>query len=496
MTRRLEGVCLALLLATGCVGTRALCPDEGGRPWSEVRSKHFRIQTNMAPEAATSTALELEKYRRALLLAWGSDFDPPGTVDVILLRNQNELNEFTQGRAAGYATVTERGPLLVLGGNSYLLEGSPDLRLQTHELAHYLSRFVLMRQPRWLAEGLAQYLETVHIKVRTNEAVLGRANGWDLGYVRAHGWLDLEELWQWDQRNPLSAAESQQHYSSAWLWVHYLLNIHPERFEDFQTRLARAEDPRRAWEASFRGVQDLKGELTTYVRTGRYSILTLPLPPVPTEVDVRPLEAADAHALRALLYLRSPGERAVEQRLAEARREVAQGLKEGPANVNATILAMQLDEEPARQVEVARALVAAHPQDGRAWNLLAAQLAAKGEMKEVEQARKRAAELLPDDAGILNSLAWHYVQTHEPAKGLAAAQRAVALAPGDSAILDTHAALLFQLDRCPEALGLQQRAMDTLHENASDAMRQELYKRLQAYEAKCGGAAPAAAAKP
>lgn len=71
-----------------------------------------------------------------------------------------------------------------MGGNGYVLEDSPDLRLQTHELAHYLSNFVLLRQPRWLAEGLARYLETIHVKPSTNEVVLGRVSGWDLGYVK------------------------------------------------------------------------------------------------------------------------------------------------------------------------------------------------------------------------------------------------------------------------------------------------------------------------
>ncbi|WP_044889523.1 tetratricopeptide repeat protein [Myxococcus hansupus] len=491
MTLRFTLVCLSLWLTTGCATSRALCPQEGGRPWYEVQSAHFRIQTNLSPEAATTTAMELEKHRRALLLAWGPDFDPPGTVEVILLRNLHELGEFTQGHAAGFAGTTERGPLLVMGGNGYLLEDSPDLRLQTHELAHYLSKFVLLRQPRWLAEGLAQYLETAHIKPSTNEVVLGRASGWDLGYVREHGWLDVSEMWAWDQKGQMSKSDVQWHYASSWLWVHYLFNIHPERMEDFQLRLARAEDPKKAWEASFQGVKDLQGELRTYVTSGRYSVLTMPLPPVPTLVDVRPMEPADVHAVRALLYLRSPGERTWEQRLENAKREVAQGLKEEPTNVAATILAARMgDGEVA--LEAVRAVVKAHPDNGYAWDLLASQLRGAAEMKEIEDARKRAAELLPDDANLLNNLAWHYAMTREPAKGLPAAARAVALAPGDSSILDTHASLLFQLDRCPEALGLQRRAMDMLHERAPDATRQELNQRLQRYQAHCGGTAPAA----
>ncbi|QSQ28460.1 DUF1570 domain-containing protein [Pyxidicoccus parkwayensis] len=477
------------MVATGCAGTRALCPQEGGRPWSEVQSTHFRIQTNLSPEAAKTTALELEKYRRALLLAWGPDFDPPGTVEVILVRNQSELDEFTQGHAAGFAGTTERGPLMAMAGNGFVLDDSPDLRLQTHELAHYLSTFVLLRQPRWLAEGLAQYLETIHIKVSTNEVVLGRAHRWNLGYVREHGFLGLEDLWAWEQRGLQSQSEQQQYYASAWLWVHYLMNMYPERFEDFQVRLAHAEEPKRAFEASFKGVQDWESGIVPYATAGRASLLTMALPPVPQQVDVRPLAAADVHAIRATMYLRAPGALTREQRQENAKREVAQGLKEDPTSVNATILAAQLDEK-AVSVDALRAVVKANPDNGRAWDLLAEHLGATSEeAMEVEGTRKRAAELLPNDARILNNLAWYYVQVQEPAKGLAAAQKAVSLAPGDSAVLDTHAALLFQLDRCPEALGMQRRALDMLHENASDAARAVLMQRLQKYQAKCGGTA-------
>ncbi|NMO19873.1 DUF1570 domain-containing protein [Pyxidicoccus fallax] len=486
--RRWEGLCLVLLLATGCAGSRALCPIEGGRPWSEVRSKHFRIQTNMTPEAATKTALELEKYRRALLLAWGRDFDPPGTVDVIVLRNATELDEFSEGQFIGFATTVEGRPLLVMGGNGYLLEDSPDLRLQAHELTHHLSSYTLLRQPRWVSEGLAEYLETVHIRVSTNEAVLGRANAGRFGYVREHGWLDLEELWKWDEGVVEGAAETQRHYASAWLWVHYLINMHPKRFSDFQRRLALAQEPRRAWEAAFQGVEDLKGGLRDYVIIGRYAIATHPLPPVPTQVEVRPLEPADAHAVRAMLYLHSPNGWSAERRDSEARREVTQGMKEGPTNVSATLLSMRLGGKASRKLEAARALVAAHPEDGRAWNLLAGLLPEKSQ--EREEAHVRATALLPDDARILEHRAWHSVRREEPEKGLEAARRAAALLPGDATVLDTYALLLFQVGRCPEAMGVQRRAMDMLHERAPAKMRRVLSQRLQSYEAECGATAP------
>ncbi|WP_338872430.1 hypothetical protein [Myxococcus stipitatus] len=369
-------------MSTGCASSRALCPREGGRAWSEVRSEHFRLQTNLSPEVAAKSAAELEKLRRAVLLAWGPDFNPPGSLDIVLLRNTSEL-------------------------------------------------------------------------------------------------------WEWDQKELFNQAENQQHYASAWLWVHYLINMHTERFDEFQTRLARAEAPRRAFEASFQGVNDLRGELRTYLTSGRSSFLTLPLPPVSTEVKVRELESAEVHVNRGLLFLRAPSELTREQRQEKARAELAQALAEDPNNVSAALLATQLSTNPAEHLARARELVKAHPEDGRAWDLLAEQLNGQSDVKTQEQARESAARLMPHDSRVLANLAQHYSMTLQPEKGLPVAKRAVELSPGSPFALAIQAALFSQVNRCPEAIAFQRRAVDMAHEAYSSAFRKELRDWLQRYVEQC-----------
>ncbi|WP_342377721.1 DUF1570 domain-containing protein [Myxococcus stipitatus] len=481
-------LCVAVLVwvvSTGCASSRALCPAEGGRVWSEVRSEHFRLHTNLSPEVAAQSAAELEKLRRAVLLAWGPDFNPQGSLDVILLRNTSELAEFTQGRFVGFVASTERGPLLVMSGEGYVLDNGPEQQLQTHELAHYLSQHVLLRQPRWLAEGLAQYLQTTHIKPSTQEAVLGRVNTHSRNYVTQHGWLDIDELWEWDQKELLSEAENQQHYASAWLWVHYLINMHTDRFDEFQTRLARAEDPKRAFEVSFQGVNDLRGDVRTYLMSGRSSFLTLPLPPVSTQVKVRELGGAEVHANRGLLFLRAPGELTQAQRQEKARAELAQALSEDPHNVSATLLAAQLSATPEEHLARARELVKTHPEDGRAWDLLAELLQGRGETQTQEQARESAARLMPHDSRVLASLAQHYAMTLQPAKGLPSAKRAVELSPGSPFALAIQAALFLQVDRCADAIAFQRRAVDMAHEAYAPVFRKELRDRLETFVKQC-----------
>ncbi|MFP2910806.1 hypothetical protein ACLESD_38370, partial [Pyxidicoccus sp. 3LFB2] len=358
MTCRMAFLGLVLSVLSGCTSMRAQCPAEGGRPWVEVRSPHFSVRTNLDTETAEEAARELELLRQGLLQAWASSFDPPGSVEVIVLHNRSALQEFTNIRIEGFSATTADGPVLVLAGNAYAFSESPaDMGTQAHELTHYLSEFALVRQPRWLSEGLAAYLESIYLRPEKHEVILGGLHLPFLNHVQRSGWRTLNELWEWDGKELLSTAESRQYYASAWLWVHFFISRHGARFEDFQTRLMRGEEPRVAWEQAFRGVKDLAGELHGYVYGGRhvtYPTVTAPLKSVKSPLVTRPLAPAEVHAIRAQLFLMTPGASPPEERLENAQREMAQALKEEPGNVSAILLRIRSTADPARRLELAR----------------------------------------------------------------------------------------------------------------------------------------------
>jgi hypothetical protein len=486
---------LALMVTSGCATSRALCPLEGGLPWREVRSTHFRVHTNLEERAALKTAVQLEQFRRAMSLTWGPDFDPPGTVEVILLRNPRDMEEFTDRHYAGFTRQTPDGPRMAMtGGGGYLAPDAPgDANTLTHELAHHLSAFALPRQPRWLSEGLASYLQNISFKDDGRVVELRGFNPMRFDYIRRHGWLDLDALWQWDGKTQQSSSELQQHYASAWLWVHYLSKDHPDRFRDFQTRMTRGEEPRRAFEDAFRGAGAFEANLVGFVRSWRiHDHARHPMPPVRTQTQTLPLSPSDVHVIRALLFLQAPGDGPVEERVREAERELDQSLKEDPLHVE-TLRLRAASMDDAERLKLARTLVERHPEDGRAWDLLANSLDAEGDVSAAqEDARERAATLLPDSPGAQNDLAWYYVRTLRPQKGILAAERAVRLMPGNAAILSTHAALDFLLGRCEEAVAMGRRARDMLHEGVSDATRQEFQRVITVYETQCPPATPGA----
>ena len=215
---------LVLLLASllsGCAAhhLKATCPTEGGPAWRELTSAHFRMRTDMDREAAGATLLQLERYRRALLLAWGEDFDPPGQVEVIALRHVSELAEFRKD-ILGFAASRPEGPLVVITGDGgYALgDAKADLGTTLHELAHYLSRYAMPRQPRWFAEGLAMYLETVYVSADGNTVKLGRASPQWYAQAASRYRLNVAQLWDWDRAEP-PREEVTRYYASSWLWV-------------------------------------------------------------------------------------------------------------------------------------------------------------------------------------------------------------------------------------------------------------------------------------
>ncbi len=492
---------LALMLSPlgiGCASRPlATCPAKGGYPWHEVRSPHFRVYADLNTLVARTTALELEQLRSALLIAWGGRTDLPGQVEVIVVRDATTLKEFTRGMPMeAFMDSSGRTPLLVMTGSSeYVVELPETRQVQAHELAHHISRFVMVRQPRWLSEGLATWFQNVRFSPLWKQATFQGFHEEHYRYLEEHGLLSLKQLWAWDEQPHLSASEALPYYASSWLWVMYLLDRHPERFQDFQERLERAEEPHQAWEATFQGVEGLEEDAQRY-EPSREHQLTVKLPDLQhREFEVRTLDCAEIHAMRARLFLRSPGYHPLRLRLRLAIHEVEEALREDPTNVSAVLLQATLTPEPERRLAVARALVQAQPESGPAWSLLGQTLQEVGApVAEQEQALRRALALHPEDVDALVAMAWLHTEKGETDEGLTKARHAVQLAPGRASTLEAYAALLFQAGRCAESLTAQQRAINVLEghiteslREAAEATRGAMQRKLAEYERGCAG---------
>ena len=472
---------LATLLP-GCATLRSAPTTESeAQPWYEIETAHFRIRTNAELPTAVQTARGLERHRRALLLIWGEHFDPPGQLEVVVLRDSEQLSEFADAPVAAYMTLLPTGWQAVMAAK-YPPESLAQVQL--HELAHYLSRYILLRQPRWLSEGLASYLQTIEVKDDSVEAVIGRAPLPLLQYIRGHDVLSLADLWSGSATSESRPAL----YASSWLWVHFLINQQGARFNDFLNRLASAEEPRSAWNAAFTGVpsQALERGVRSYVGREHFPVRSLLMPPVAPQLTHTVMDEAEIHVTRARLYLTGRKSISANQRRELVLNEVAQALRHNPQSASARVLEGELATGRSNRLAIANELTRSKPQEPRAWSFFARSLHGEDEnFPDLEQMLETGAKVAAQDHWVLNQLAAYHAAHGAPERGLEAATRAVQLAPWSAPILETYAAILAGVGSCGEAVAAQKRAMQLLDEYAPDDVKRGYEDQLGNYEQHC-----------
>lgn len=483
---RLSLLLLALSLTTGCalLRPRVECTTHGGRSWHRIETAHFRIVTDSDLSTARATARLLENYRRALMLPLQLTTEPPGRLDVVLVRSASAFAEFFSDDLIGVMVSADAWRLMVL------TERDTEKGISTlvaHELVHALSRRVLLRQPRWVAEGLARDLENLELEPDGTKAYVGKVPKWARTFgVDTRYLLTLEALWRWDESRPTGNALA-LHYDSAWAWTVFLRNRYGPQHLAFYQALMRAQEPRQAFAQAFPRVpvEQLDRELREYFDKGLSYFQTYALPPLEVPVrDAGALSDADVHVLRARLWLAADDTIAEGQETERARGELEKALALDPGNLDAAVLDVQLFPESSDRQKRAQALVARAPGSGQAFLELARALP-KADTTGREAALRKAVTLAPDDSASLNTLAWELISRGRAQEAEPHALRAVSIAPDSPAYTDTLAAVRFGIGRCQEAIAMQLRAMEMLPDSTPDATRANYAERLKHYQSNC-----------
>jgi len=483
----------------------AVWAAEAQTGWTEVRAPHVTLKTDLRPDDARRAAQMVERTRAALLAAaWpGAKLLQPERIEVVALSNHQEFQTYFGEYTGGQFVQGSYPPTIFLYGGPEQWERRETLALEEttsilkHELSHHLAAFFYRRQPRWFAEGLAQFLETMRVSEDAKTATLGDIN---LQAMRAYArWrtLTVADALAWGSTfNPGDQGNVNGLYGLSWILVHWLYNTHPEEFARYQNLLIKGIEPDKAWKATFATLvlSDVDKDLNHFARYGEYRNVSLPIPEPDLTVQARPMTSSEVHATRADLALaaalsRADGKAFVQQAL----KELSAALADDPGNVRALRLQLSL-VKPTERVALSRRATVAHPDDGLAWLTLADALRDSGEnWEECTQAYRKAAQLLPDHPAAFDALAFINVQKGRPQEALPLAVTAMRMAPWDAAILDTLAAALAGVGRCSEALATQARALDMVGENSSAATRSAYAGRLAALQKKCAEASPPAA---
>ncbi len=272
--------------------------------WTAVRSPHFTVYTNAAPERGGEIAASLERFRAVFAqLAPGIELKSPAPTKILAFRDARSY--------APYKTSPDRRGSSILGqflshpdGNYLTLDAGTELlgayAVIYHEYVHYFVRHNFPGVPRWFNEGLAEYYST--FETDGEMAYVGRPVERHLQWLERYGELDLGEVLTVQKaaghRGVGSGRSAARFYAVSWALVHYLLSGETERLEraaDFFLLLAAGEDPEEAFEEAFElRLGKLEQELEEYLRAGELPAAAISLQALPEPlITLEAMPAAD-----------------------------------------------------------------------------------------------------------------------------------------------------------------------------------------------------------
>ncbi len=466
---------VALTVVACAHGPRPIEPSA----WRELKSEHFRLRTDLPAEDARQTMVALENVRAALLSVWHRDSGAP--IAVVQLADRAEMAEYALPGVEGFATEDAFGDAMMV------IHGAQDAAQQTflkHELAHVTTSAVLVRNPRWVAEGLACYLETLRFDSTTQEATFGEADANRVRFLRSVR-VDPRAVMRAARDVERWSAQDQYAFeSTAWALVHWLVDTRPEAFDGMVRALATGVGGDAAFARAFPDLDDaaVARGVETWLTAAQPRTRRVPSRAFRGEIALRPLPAGEVYALLADLQRISPGYPRTAERSARMQSLLAMALAEDAGNPLALQLSGAGDAAAAPRL---------HPDDWRAWMVVA------GRDADPAQAVAKAAELAPDHPGVLGRLAWARLRAGDRNGALRYALRAVEIAPARAELLDTLAHIEAADGRCRDATDHEQRAVEALQDGAPPSTVRELRARQAVLEDRCSAVRkPVAAAAP
>jgi tetratricopeptide (TPR) repeat protein len=319
-------------------------------------------------DASESTARELvarmEDLRQAVIGIGFRGADRPGRSLVIALRDDDEVGAFLpQGdfrAVASYGGATMHQPMILLSANP---ARDPKGTVTAHELTHTISHAVIRRQPRWFAEGLAKFFETIEIDRRAGTIDLGRGPTYRGEPLRMRRMIPLAKLFACKSTECTDGS----FYVTAWALFTYAFNRYPQQLAQYEDLLASGTPSEKAWQTAFGAIplETLEAEMRQWIAHGSHTVLHFNARLKSWPVSVSPLDDADVYATRAMLRMQFQ-----EGRETEARKLLDEALAIDPTHPLARWLEYKLTEKP--DAEIAKKVIAAHPDDWRGWFILAA----------------------------------------------------------------------------------------------------------------------------
>jgi len=442
-----------------------------------MTSEHFIVDTDLDPSEAAKVVRDLENMRKVMVeVVFGGEREATAKVRVLALRS-DEFGHFANEAAGIFLNRVLFQPLLVTSPGGDWDTFTADIR--KHELAHYVTSLYVdtSLQPRWFAEGLATYLETVRYDEKTGAVEVGRHPP-DFQYLKYSKHAFLDELWDWDRAEPYDSMQACL-YQTSWGILHYLIDERPDDLRDFERALANGDDRKRAWEQMFPDLDQhgLSEVLGKYLHRANFRVTKATVTPAAFSMQTSPLGEADVLALRGMLYmaLQPKSRRSADESKRLAQKNVAESLAIEPSSFWAHQVNYFYFDKLPDSVDLARRATAAQKDNWLAWYWYADVLrTSKSPLDEQRSALAKALELAPRNAMVLTDLAEVEGRAGNWPTALELVQEAVKVPPVLAEAMVTYTTALSHVGRCDDAVAVEGKVLQYFKEKLPPGVAQSL----------------------
>lgn len=301
---------VAMVVFSGCVTTTGsgtvvreqltfAAPPAELPGWKRIVTKEFELVTDLEPALAQRAASLISQSLTGLNAMFArAPVKGQLTVKVIAMADGLDFERRFGKRVGGFAASNATSVTLLLYGppdkwferEEVTYDGTQSV--VNHELGHAVLRRYFPVQPRWFAEGMAEYLETFRW-LDAETVRLGDPNLSAYRTYRAIRSLSVKDLVAWETMNTQRDREVAGHYGLAWAFVHYLRNREAKSLGQYMAVLANGDDEA-AWAVFAGREEELDKAIYGYMKQGDYSQFTIKVAPSPKEdVQLVPLSESE-----------------------------------------------------------------------------------------------------------------------------------------------------------------------------------------------------------
>ncbi|HLJ86491.1 MAG TPA: tetratricopeptide repeat protein [Candidatus Angelobacter sp.] len=346
------------------------------KPWTEVRSQHFRVITDGSEGQAKRLAREFEQIRFAIAGVYPNiRLDSGAPLLVVAPEDENSAKALEPARwkAKGFkpAGLFRHG-----WDKQFALVRLDEVRPEAneviyHEYVHSVMHLNLRWIPIWLDEGMAEFY--ANTRFEKNRIMIG-APSWRMRVLRSRELVPLDTLLHVTPASPYYHDESKADifYAESWLLTHFLFfgpgMDRGARILHFTNALQEGKKQSEVFEEAFGDPKQLEKNFNQYAASLALNVGYLNVPPQAEEKDFasRKLSLAETEAELGGYSLWS-------RDLTTARPLIEKALKDDPKlglaheNMGFLYFTEGKDEEAAREFTEALQL------DGKLWLSLFAQ---------------------------------------------------------------------------------------------------------------------------